>query len=170
MSASFDVLTDLHENSPREKNLAYSFANSLKGKIPILVASEHLFGTVYTTKNQFNENAKTFSSIFELPELNHHLMEGLSNPIKQKELLKFVLYNSELYDSKVQKRYKVTAKVLEKNNIDYMMYKPLSKKRLSQVFETLIFGSFVVYFLTKLYEIDPMEIPWVDYFKEQLAK
>ena len=170
MSVSFNVLTQYHENSPSEKNPAFNFAKSLEGKIPIFVASEHLVGTAHTIKNQFNENSKTFSAIYEIPELNHHLMEGLKNPVKEKDLLKFIFINSDLYDDRVQKRYQVTASVLDKNMIDHITYKPSSNTRLSQVFETLIFGSFTVYFLTKLYNIEPLSIPWVDYFKKQLAK
>jgi glucose/mannose-6-phosphate isomerase len=170
ISVSFSVLTEYHENAPIEKNLARFYAESLKGKIPILVSSSHLNGTTHTIKNQFNESAKTFSVSFDIPELNHHLMEGLSNPAKQKEMLKFILISSDLYDAKIQKRFKITADVLDKNKIGNLTYSPRSQKRLSQVFETLIFGSFTVYFLTKMYGIDPMEIPWVDYFKKQLAK
>ena len=170
ISVSFSVLTEYHENAPIEKNLARFYAESLKGKIPILVSSSHLNGTTHTIKNQFNESAKTFSVSFDIPELNHHLMEGLSNPVKQKEMLKFILISSDLYDAKIQKRFKITADVLDKNKIGNLTYSPRSQKRLSQVFETLIFGSFTVYFLTKMYGIDPMEIPWVDYFKKQLAK
>lgn len=170
ISVSFKELTELHENAPSEKNLALSFANKLKGKIPVLVASSHLFGTAHTIKNQFNESAKTFSVLFEIPELNHHLMEGLSNPTKQKELLKFIFFSSELYKEKVQKRFQVTANVLDKNNIEHLTFKPSSDKQLSQILETLIFGSFCVYYLTKIYKIDPLEIPWVNYFKDQLEK
>jgi glucose/mannose-6-phosphate isomerase len=97
-------------------------------------------------------------------------MEGLSNPAKQKELLKFVFLSSDLYEDKIKKRFSVTQDVLKKNLIEYLVYSPQSGKRLSQVFETLIFGSFTVYYLTKLYGIDPLEIPWVNYFKKQLAK
>lgn len=170
ISVSFSLLTEYHENAPVEKNLAHSFARSLKGRLPVLVASEHLVGTVYTIKNQFNENAKTFSFLFDIPELNHHLMEGLKNPEKQRGILKFIMFSSDLYSERIRRRYPVTANVLEKNMIDHAVYKVRSEKRLSQVFETLIFGSFVVFYLTKLYKIEPLGIPWVDYFKEQLAK
>lgn len=170
MSVCFNVLTEFHENAPKDKNLAHNFAKLLEGKLPVLVASEHLIGAVHTIKNQLNENAKEFSFLFEIPELNHHLMEGLRNPAKQKGILKFIFFKSDIYNERIQKRYSVTAKVLDKNMIEYISYKPLSANRLSQVFETLIFGSFVVYYLNKLYKIEPLEIPWVDYFKKELAK
>ena len=165
-----EVLTESQEGTPSEKNLAKKYADKLKGKIPIIVASEHLVGTAHTIKNQFNESAKTFCALFEIPELNHHLMEGLKNPEKLRNLFTFFFINSKLYAQKIQKRYPLTSEVVEKNGVDYLIYSPRSVNRLSQVYETLVFGSFVVYFLTHEYGIDPMEIPWVDFFKSQLAK
>ncbi len=167
---SYKILTEIQENAPISKNLTHHFSLSLRNKIPIIVASEHLYGASYTIKNQFNESAKTFSVIFDIPELNHHLMEGLSNPKGQKELFEFIFFESENYDEKIRKRYKITADVLDKNNISYLFYNTKSKDLLSEIFEVLIFGSYTVYFLTKLYNIDPLEIPWVDYFKEKLSK
>ncbi len=150
------------------ENTAYNLSQKLKNKMPILVASEHLYGTAYTVKNQFNESAKTFCNLFELPELNHHLMEGLTNPVANKELLYFVFFNSHLYDTRIAKRYPLTQEVVTKQGIEHSTFSPTSQDKMSQVFETLVFGSFVVYYLTKSYGIDPMAIPWVDYFKEQL--
>lgn len=152
------------------ENTAFNLSQKLLGHIPILVASEHLFGTAYTIKNQFNESAKTLCALFELPELNHHLMEGLAHPSNNKDLLHFVFFNSPLYTSRTQKRYPLTQEVVTKNEIQATMFSPTSLDGLSQVFESLVFGSFVVYYLTRSYNIDPIAIPWVDYFKKELAK
>ena len=165
-----ELLTDVHENVSSERNLAKSYSEKLRGKIPVLVSSEHLLGISHAIKNQFNENAKTFCLLFDIPELNHHLMEGLKYPQKNRELLKFVFLNSELYSEKVKRRYPLTAEVVEKNGIDYLMYSPRTSNKISQVYEVLIFGSFLVYHLTKSYSIDPLEIPWVDYFKAKLSE
>jgi glucose/mannose-6-phosphate isomerase len=159
-----------YANETDAENTAYNLSQKLKGKMPVLVASEHLVGTAHTIKNQFNESAKTFATLFDLPELNHHLMEGLAHPEENKKLLHFVFLNSHLYTQKVQKRYPLTQEVITKNGIEHSMFSPTATDKLSQVFETLVFGSFVVYYLTKSYGIDPLEIPWVDYFKKQLSK
>jgi len=164
MKQSFDNYSQ--ENAT--ENLAKKFAQELKGTAPMLVASEHLYGVVYTLKNQFNESAKTFTALYELPELNHHLMEGLKNPNKLKDVIKFVFFESDLYSERVAKRYPLTEEVVGKNFVDYIKYKPTSKTKMNQLFETLVFGSMVVYYLSRYYQIDPMTIPWVDYFKDKL--
>lgn len=153
-----------------EENEAIKLANTLHNKIPILVASEHLLGAAHTIKNQFNESAKTFSALFDLPELNHHLMEGLANPQSNRQVLHFIFLESNLYFPRVGKRYPLTKEVVEKNGISYSSFTPVSEDKLSQIYEVLIFGSYLVYYLTKNYSLNPIEIPWVDYFKEKLSQ
>lgn len=165
-----DTATDFHEHTPEGRNLAKKTFEKLKNKGVLIVASEHLVGSAHTIKNQFNENAKTFSNLFEIPELNHHLMEGLRTPTRLSKDLIFVFLKSKLYSDRVQKRYEVTKQVISKNGYEFVEYTPNSNKPLSQAFEIIIFGSFITYFLTEFYKIDPLEIPWVDYFKEEMAK
>lgn len=161
---------DEFTNKDQNINLALRFSENIYGKIPILVASEHLIGTAHTVKNQFNESAKTFSALFDIPELNHHLMEGLKNPAKERTLLSFLFFNSDLYSERVKLRYPITQDVVEKNGYEFMNYQPSSESKVSQAFEVLMFGSFIVYYLSKKYGVDPTVIPWVDYFKEKLSK
>jgi glucose/mannose-6-phosphate isomerase len=165
-----NALTDFNENVPETRNLAKVFSKKLYNKFPILVASEHLVGTAHTIKNQFNESAKTFCVLFDLPELNHHLMEGLAHPAKMKDYMHFVFLTSNQYSEEVKKRYPITQKVLEKNNVEFSVFNPNSETKLEQIFETLAFGSSVAYLMTKEYKIDPLDIPWVEFFKEEMAK
>lgn len=156
-------------SKPANENLAKSLAIKLKGKVPVLVASEHLIGVTHAFKNQLNENAKTFSLLFDIPELNHHLLEGLRNPAEVKRFLNFVFFESDLYSKEVKLRYPITREVVEKQEVETSVYKLHSNKKLDQIFEELIFGSFANLYLAVLYEINPAPIPWVDYFKAKLV-
>jgi glucose/mannose-6-phosphate isomerase len=155
------------ENS---ENIAKDFARQLENKIPVIVGSEFLSGNVHALANQFNECAKCFANHFILPELNHHLMEGLKNPRTNNKNLKFVLIKSELYHPRNQKRYEALEEVLRGCKVDFIKYSPKSKTKLSQSFEVLVFGSYVSFYLAMLYDIDPSLIPWVDFFKERLSR
>lgn len=148
------------------QNIAVSFAKNIKNSAPILVASEHLLGGAHTFKNQLNETAKTFSVLFDLPELNHHLMEGLKHPAQIKEFIKFIFFESDLYSQRIAIRYPITKEVVEKNNVSALSYKLRGTTKLAQQFELLIFSSYVQFYLGRLYQEDPTQIPWVDYFKE----
>ncbi|MBI5071927.1 SIS domain-containing protein [Candidatus Falkowbacteria bacterium] len=147
---------------------AKTFAQKLQNKIPIIVASEFLLGNGHIMANQINENAKCFAAYFELPELNHHLMEGLKNPSANKNI-KFVLINSNLYHPRNQKRYLILKEVLRRNKIDFVEYRPKAKTKLQQSTETLLFGSYTSFYLAMIYNLDPSPIPWVDFFKKQLG-
>ena len=139
-------------------------------KVIILIASGHLVGVTHAFKNQLNENSKAFSVLFDLPELNHHLLEGLRFPIRTRGLFHFVIIKSDLYKKDILKRIKLTDDVIEKNGFECTIYPMMTETKLLQIFETVVFGSFVSFYLAMLYGINPSEIPWVDYFKEELKK
>lgn len=164
------MLMDFAIDKLESDNPAKRLAHELKNKMPILTTSEHLAGAAHAVKNQLNESAKTFALLFDIPELNHHLMEGLRNPAKAKEYWQFLFFESDLFEARVKSRYPITKKVLDKNEVGYSSYKLSSKTKLAQVFELLALGSYLQYYLAALYEIDPLPIPWVDYFKKELEK
>ncbi len=152
------------------KNLAKEMAKNLFGKSMWYVGAEHLAGNAHAAANQTNENAKRFAGYFLIPELNHHLMEGMFYPEGNKSNLGFILLESCLYDVRIQKRFDITKKVLDKNEIKYFSYIGQEKDKLLQACEVLVFGSYVSYYGALLQGIDPTAIPFVDFFKEQLKK
>lgn len=150
-------------------NPAQKLAQALKDFIPIVVAGPFLLGNAHLFSNQFNETAKSFATYMQIPELNHHLMEGLNHP-EGVSRLKFLFLESDLHDERIQKRIQVTKEVVEKNKIGYEVYKPQGTSRLLQAFDTVLFGSFVTYYLAALYKENPTPNPWVDYFKKRLKE
>jgi|SRR5581483_6292370 len=154
--------------SHSNQNEAKKIAEKLSRKVPILVSSEHLVGSAHAMKNQINENSKTFSAHFEISEMNHHLMEGLKYPMKAKEILHFIFFESGNYLDRIRKRYEITKDVVKQNGFDFVTYKTRSKKKLDEVFEMLVLGSFISFYLAILHGINPSPIPWVDYFKEKM--
>lgn len=149
-------------------NLAKQFASECHGKIVALVSSSFLVGNAHTFSNQLNENSKNFSFYFTLPEINHHLMEGLSCPGSNSENLVFIFINSNLFGKRIKKRFMLTQDIVRKNKIKALQFMPESKTKLSQSFEVLLFGSYISFYLAMLNRLDPSPIPWVDYFKKSL--
>ncbi|OGH92490.1 MAG: hypothetical protein A2534_04120 [Candidatus Magasanikbacteria bacterium RIFOXYD2_FULL_39_9] len=152
------------------KNPAKQLSTSLFGKSVWYAASEHLSGNAHIAANQMNENAKRFAGYFVMPELNHHLMEGMLYPENNKNNIKMVLLESGLYDLRVQKRYEITKKILDKNGIEHDSYLVQEKTKLLQACEALILGSYVSFYSAMLQGIDPTAIPFVDFFKAELKK
>ncbi len=153
-----------------KNNPAKMIARDIGSRSMWYVGAEHLSGNVHTAANQMNENAKRFAGYFLIPELNHHLLEGMLNPKSNQTNLFFLFFDSKLYHKRIQKRFEITSQVLDKNKINYAFYSFNEKDKLRQACEALVLGSYVSYYRALLDNIDPTDIPYVDYFKLELAK
>jgi len=150
------------------KNTVKKIALKLYDKTPVLVGSEFLIGNLHAMQNQIQETAKNLAVYFELPELNHHLMESLQNPKRIKKELFFLFFESNLYHKRNIKRYGITKDVVKMNGVDAVSYKLKSKNKISQGMEMLVFGSYLSFYLGALYGASPLKIQWVDYFKKRM--
>lgn len=151
-------------------NLAKISARQMFQKKIIFMGARHTLAAAHVVKNQMNENAKNFSAIFDIPELNHHLMEGLRFPQSNKKDLLCVFIDSTLYPKRISQRVNITKDVIRKNKIPIEIWQTKAEDPLSQAFEIIQFGGFVNFYLAVLYGIDPAPIPWVDYFKIELGQ
>ena len=151
------------------ENLAKQTAKKMHGKVPALVAAEFLMGALHVWRNQTSENSKQISFYYEIPELNHYLLEGMGFPKTNPQNLFFIFVKSNLYHLRNQKRIEITKQVLDGYKIKHDEVLLTGKTKLEQVFELIQFGSFVGFYLSMLNNLDPSPIPWVDYFKKQLA-
>lgn len=170
LAESMKVIIQRNAIEATDNNLAKDLALKMQNKIILLIASSHLLGALHTFNNQLNENAKTLSFDFQIPELNHHLMEGLKFPKENNKNIFLFIVNSNLYSDQIKKRIKITKDISEKNGIETFEFSLKADNALSQSFELIQFGAFVNFYLAMLYGIDPAPIPWVDYFKAEMAK
>lgn len=151
-----------------DQNPAKQLAEKVKGKVPIIISSEHLFGAANVINNQTNESGKTFSAFFELPEVNHHQLEGMEYPKSNPENLIYFLLESNLYHERNIKRYEILKNILEKLGIEYVSLKLNLTDKLGQALEAVQFGGYMTYYLGLMNEVDPAPNPYVDEFKAQL--
>ncbi len=151
-------------------NLIKTTAKKILGRAVLFFAAEHLTGSAHAAANQMNENGKRLAVSFTVPELNHHLMEGLKFPHANVTSVAAVIFNSKLYDKKIQKRLRITNEVLGQNKIERAEILFAGATSLEQIFEALVASSYLSYYLALLENIDPTPIPYVDYFKKQMSK
>jgi glucose/mannose-6-phosphate isomerase len=154
----------------QENNQAKLLAYLSLERRPILVGAEFLEGALHTACNQFNENAKIYADYKIIPEINHHLLEGLNFPKSNPLNHFFIFFQSKLYHPRNQKRISLTQKLLEKKGIDSIMVKLQSDSKITEVFELITLTTFANLYLAFLEKINPSPIPSVDWFKEQLKK
>ncbi len=155
---------------PTASNDAKQLALLLKDKHPFLITADFLKGFGNGFANQINETAKMISDYRYIPELNHHLMEGLKHPDTLRTNGLFVFFTSDLYSASIQKRFAITRDVVEKQGIATHEVKLQGKTKLAQLLEAFTLSGYTTFYMAMLYNTDPVAIPWVSYFKEQLSK
>lgn len=158
----------LQENIGAIKDRAMADAPNYVGKIPVIFAAEHLSGNAQILRNQFNETSKAFSAYYLVPDLNHHLMEGLAFPNPTE--LKFIVLNSPNYSDKIKKRMQLTIDVVKQNKHDITEFMTTGGNKYYDFMEAVAYGSYLTLYLGLLYDQNPAINPWVDWFKEELAK
>jgi len=154
---------------PQEDNKAKMLAFLSLERRPVLIGAEFLTGSIHVATNQFNENAKTFADYKVIPELNHHLLEGLTFPKSNPLNHFFIFFQSKLYHQRNQQRLELTRELVDQKEIDSITIKLESETKLTQVFELITLMSFANLYLAFLEKVNPCPIPSVDWFKSQLA-
>lgn len=174
VSDSIDNLDKLTQNFridvDENNNPAKMMAKKILNKYPYFIVSEFLTGIGNAIANQTNETAKSISSFRIIPELNHHLMEGLKNPKELAKMSLFIFFYSKLFSPSIQKRFFITKEVVEKNNIETAWHELKGVNKVEQAFELMAFGSYLSMYLSSMYGENPTAIPYVDYFKKKLKE
>lgn len=168
-SAMGDVLDTSAVDVPTDENPAKTVARALQGKPVMIFAAGHLTGCAHVYANQLHENAKQHAVWFTLPEANHHLLESLPFPKGFMKTTTAVMLRSSLYHERVQKRFDITADMLEKAGVQVVDYLASGKDTLEECGEVLQFTSFVSYYLGLLNGANVSAMPAVEEFKKQLS-
>lgn len=154
---------------PTERNTAKQVAQQLLDRQPVLLATARLVGNTHVLQNQIHENAKTFASYFPVPELNHHLMEGLRNKSEAKKIVALAFLDPEA-GSRITARWKFTMAILKRLGITLLPFRYTGKTALERSIEVLAFGGYVSWYLAALRKVNPSLIPTVDELKAKMAK
>lgn len=157
---------DVETNSNPAKELAVF----LKDRHPFIITAEFLKGFGNGFANQINETAKMISDYRYISELNHHLMEGLKRPDTLHQNAVFVFITSSFYSKQIARRFAITREVVEKQNVATHEVPLTGTSKLAQTLEAFTISGYTTFYMAMLYDTDPVAIPWVTYFKEQLAK
>ncbi|KKT29739.1 MAG: Bifunctional phosphoglucose/phosphomannose isomerase [Candidatus Collierbacteria bacterium GW2011_GWC2_44_18] len=159
-------LVNVQKNT--QENPAKALALRHKGLGLIFFTANHLTGVGKLFSNFLNETAKTFCASFSFPDLNHHLLEGLSYPTSLKDNTSFLILNSDAFPEIIQRRIRITRDVLLKQKYRVTVIKPETVDPVLQVFESLVFLVMFSYYLGIVNKVNPAINPWVDYLKKEL--
>lgn len=150
------------------ENPAKALAYTMIDRRPVIVVSEFLEGAAHVAANQLNENGKVYVDYKVIPEIDHHLLEGLKFPTSNTSTHVFIFVESQLYRLENILRTQLTRKIVDDNQIDTMTVPLRSSTKIEQVFEMIVLFSFAGFYLAMLEGIDPSSIPFVEQFKIDL--
>ncbi|HRH33092.1 MAG TPA: SIS domain-containing protein [bacterium] len=166
-----DILGQLkRKNSPLTKpeNEAKTLAKKLAHHETILIGGQIFEGNLRVARNQWCETGKNFASYLVLSDMNHFALEGLSKPSSNRKRLAALFFESDLYDTKISKRLELSKEVMRKQGIKVFSYKATGKTLLTQSFDFLQFNSWLTYYVSLQNRVNPLIVPWVDWFKARL--
>lgn len=154
---------------PTNRNQAKQLALAWAKRVPFLIGAEWSAGNMHTMVNQLHENAKTYADFRLLPDLNHHLLEGLRNRAVTKKF-GILLFNDPLYTNRTQRRFILSAKILQRLGADIRTYRAHGASALEKAIDVLAFGGYVSWYLAAVRNVKPAPIPTVEALKAALAK
>jgi len=145
-------------------------AEILKGKIPLVYASNELKCLARIWKIKFNENSKIPAFYNYFPELNHNEMVGFTDVEKTRDLQIIILRDKEKDLPRIQKRMELFAELMKEKNIGVEFVDIKKGNLLFKIFSTLLLGDWTSYYLALQREVDPTPVKIVEQFKKKLKE
>jgi glucose/mannose-6-phosphate isomerase len=155
------------EEIKADKEKAKEIAEKIKGKIPLIYASNKLKTVARIFKIAFNENSKIPAFWNYFPELNHNEMVGFQ---KKQEQFYLLILKDQDDTERIKKRMDLTKKLLEKKGLKGEIIEFQEQTLLKRVFSGILFSYWISYYLALLYNIDPEPVELVEEFKKLMEK
>jgi len=171
---SFSFFTKMREKvkifSERKNNLAEKIANKFYNKIPIIYSGNLFYPAILRWKTQIAENSKSFAFINVFPEMNHNEIMAWHFPKNfiDKTIPVFIL--SSEYNDRIKKRMEFTKKIVSKIHPEILVIETEGNTLIEKIFNLIILGDWISYYLSLLNHIDPTEIPEIELLKKFLQK
>jgi glucose/mannose-6-phosphate isomerase len=160
-----DELIEIRKNWDA-KSVAANFVSA----IPVLIGARPFLGAVHAGRNVINEIGRTFSAYFDLPELDHHLVEATGYPKNVFQNIYYLFLESDLYHERVKTRINVTKEIFDTQKLKYGEFKLQGKTKFTQALEIPHFCAWIAFNLSLLNGEDPGPEPWIITLKEKLSQ
>ncbi len=142
-----------------------ALAEKLVNKTPIVYSSNQYKSIARIWKIKFNENAKIMAFWNYFPELNHNEMVGLTEKSKN---FYFIILRDNQDDPRVIKRMELTAELIKEAGAEAEFVEMAGATKMEKIFNCLLLGDWVSYYLALAYGQDPAPVAIVEDFKKRL--
>jgi glucose/mannose-6-phosphate isomerase len=167
LESTKELATSLDPGALEEKGK--ELAEKLKGHIPIIYSSAKNEPIASNWKAKINETGKipAFYNVF--PELNHNEMIGFDTKISDVGLAEkfyFVFLKDTDDHNRVIKRMEITEKLLRDRNLPVEVQNLEETDKFHKAFTSLLIADWTAYWIAKMNNVDPEEVPLVEEFKK----
>lgn len=147
-------------------------AMQMKGKIPVIYASDTNASIAYNWKIKFNETGKipAFYNVF--PELNHNELAGMDVLPSTKELsekLHFIFIEDAEDHPRVVVRTSVTEQLYSQRGVSFSRLQLTGKGRPARIFGSLLLADWVALKTAYTYRAEPKAVEIIEHFKKLIG-
>lgn len=161
---------DLWPHVPAVHNPAKRMAGQWVGRWPTVLGSEHLAPVARRWRTQISEIAKAVAQFEELPEADHNLVAGVSNPEALFGQTMVIFLRGSLNHPRNQRRLDATREALMVEGFNTDVVEAKGETRLAQQWTCLHFGDYSAYYLAMAYGVDPTPVAAIEALKQRLAE
>ena len=152
-------------------NIAYSTANKIYNKNPLIYAEEGIFNIIgYRFKCQLVENSKVLAFNNAVPEMNHNEIEAYTNTVNIKNNFVVIWINDSAYNDRNKKRIKIVSNIW-KNKVKDQIFLKIEEHNENKILNYLSYihlVDWISYHCAILKQIDPSTIPNINKLKKSL--
>lgn len=147
------------------KDQGKKLSKKIKGKIPVIYASDRLKSLARIWKIKFNENSKIPAFYNYFPELNHNEITGFEN---HQEQFSIVILRDRADYPRILRRMELTAQILRKKGLRIDIVDLKGKDILYKIFSNILLADWASYYLALEYGVDPTPVKIIEEFKKKL--
>ena len=163
---AFDLKPEEFEEQGRK------LAETLKGRVPVIYASNKNYSIAYNWKIKFNETGKIPACYNLFPELNHNEMTGFDVADSTKDIAEnfhFIFLKDVQDHPRIQKRMEVLEKQLKDRGLLLETFNLEGATPLYKIFSSLLLADWTALHTAKLYGTEPEQVPMIEEFKKLIA-
>lgn len=147
-----------------------TLAKTLKGKIPLIYASQKNQYLARIWKIKFNENSKIPAFYNFFPELNHNEMTGIGECKNQnlRKLFKIIILSDKKDHPQILKRMKILTQIFKEKDIETLFVEIRGRTIFEKIFRSILIADWASYWLAIFQGIDPTPVQLVEEFKKRM--
>ena len=159
-------MLEILKHTDKFNDYAQKLAKDLKGKIPIIYASDAFGAVAMRWKTQINENAKmpAFYNVFS--EMNHNEIAGYQGMSRE---FAAVIIRDKHDNERIKKRMDICKEIMEAN-VNVEEVETQGSSLLARMFSAIFLGDFVSYYLALWNRVDPSPVEIIEAMKRKILQ